>query len=228
MVNMAEVCTNNHGLIYHIAKRYMVACQLDRATDIDDLAQAGYIGLIESVKTYDESKGTFSSWAAMYIKAEMRRALGLHRHEQRADQGALSLDAPTVEGEAITLSDTIEAPDNTEAEADYAELVQAVHAAVDALPKHQCEIVRRHDLQGQSVTTAGACCGLTASAAHNAYQQGRSRLYRDAGLRALAAAHHLDQRTDWHRHVTLSGYRRTWTSSTEALAFWREERQQRG
>gem|GEM_PF-5778514 len=58
-----------------------------------------------------------------------------------------------------------------------------------------------------------------------------ARLTADPGrpkLKALAEAHHLDQRTDWHRHVTLSGYRRSWTSSTEALVFWREEQRRRG
>ncbi|MDD3920872.1 MAG: sigma-70 family RNA polymerase sigma factor [Eubacteriales bacterium] len=223
MINMAEVCEENRGLVYHIAKRYISACRQDRAADIDDLAQAGYIGLIEAVKTFDESKGVFSTWAAMYVQAEMRKTLGLHRHDPRADQGALSLDAPVLDGEAITLADTVEAPENVETATERAELVQAVRATVDALPVPQNEIVRRHDLRGQSVTAAGVCCGLTASAAQNAYHRGRDRLSRDAALRALAAAHHLDRRTNWHRHVTLDSFRRTWTSSTEALVFWREQ-----
>ena len=142
--------------------------------------------------------------------------------------GALSLDATLLEGEEITLADTIASPDDTEEGFDQDELVQAVRASVDALPDGQRELVQLHDLQGQSIAAAGRRIGLTSSAAQCTYRKGRDRLHRDARLRALAEAHHLDQRTDWHRHVTLSGYRRTWTSSTEALVFWREEQRRRG
>ena len=228
MVNMAKVCEQNRGLVYHIAKRYMAACQNDRATDIEDLAQAGYIGLIEATSTYDENKGAFSTWATVYILKEVRKALGLQRRDPRADQGALSMDATLLEGEEITLADTIASPDDTEEGFDQNELVQAVRATVDALPDGQRELVRGHNLLGQSIAAVGRRIGLTSSAAQNTYRKGRDRLHRDARLRALAEAHHLDQRTDWHRHVTLSGYRRTWTSSTEALVFWREEQQRRG
>lgn len=228
MVNMAEVCEQNSGLVYHIAKRYMAACQNDRATDIEDLAQAGYIGLIEATRTYDDSKGAFSTWAVLYIQKEMRGALGLRTCRVHAEHGALSLDATLLEGEEITLADTIASPCNTEEGFDQDELVQAVRATVDALPDGQRELVRGHDLQGLSIAAAGRRIGLTSSAAQNTYRKGRDRLHRDTCLRALAEAHHLDQRTEWHRHVTLSGYRRTWTSSTEALVFWREEQQRRG
>ena len=82
MVNMTEVCAEHHGLVYHIAKQYMRVCEYDRAVDIEDLAQAGYIGLIQAAQTYDESKGAFSTWAGIYIKMEIRKVLGLNRRDQ--------------------------------------------------------------------------------------------------------------------------------------------------
>ena len=218
MVNMAEVCEENRGLVYAVAKRYRAACAADRAVDLEDLAQAGYIGLIEAARTFDETKGMFSTWATVYIRKELRAMLGLSRRDPRIE--AISLDAEI--GEDITLADTVEAPDNTEEAADQAELVQAVRETVNALPAPQNELVKRHDLQGQNLSAAGRACGLSASAASTAYVKARENLYRDASLRALAAAHRLDQRTDWHRQVGLTTFRSTWTSSTEALVFWRE------
>ena len=38
MVNLAEVCTEHKGLVYHIAKQYIRICAYDRAVDIEDLA----------------------------------------------------------------------------------------------------------------------------------------------------------------------------------------------
>ena len=57
----AEVCSTHKGLVYHIAKQYLKVCEYDRAIDIDDLAQAGYIGLMQAVQTYDETKSSFST-----------------------------------------------------------------------------------------------------------------------------------------------------------------------
>ena len=122
MVNITEVCANNRGLVYTIAKRYLPACERDRAVSLDDLAQAGYIGLIEAAQTYDEAKGAFSTWAGMYIRKEMRAALGLHSLKPKAERDALSLDAEI--GEDITLADTLTAPDDTEEHIDRSELVR--------------------------------------------------------------------------------------------------------
>ena len=61
MINMTAVCTEHKGVVYHIAKRYIRVCTYDRAIDIDDLAQAGYIGLMQAVQTYDETKSSFSA-----------------------------------------------------------------------------------------------------------------------------------------------------------------------
>ncbi len=220
MVNMTELCEENSGLVYTVAKRFRSACAADRAVDLEDLAQAGYIGLIEAARTYDENKGAFSTWAMLYIRNEMRAVLGLRQKRPPIDQGALSLDAEI--GEDITLSDTIEATDNTEQATDQAELVRVVRQTVAALPAPQNELVRRHDLQGQNLSAAGRACGMTAAAASSAYVKARENLYRNASLKALAEAHRLDQRTRWHKQVGLEQFRSTWMSSTEALVFWRE------
>ncbi len=220
MVNMTEVCEKNRGLIYSIAKRYYTACGQDRAVDLEDLAQAGYVGLIEAAQTYDDTKGMFSTWATLYIRLEMRKVLGLQQRDPRAERDALSLDAEI--GEDLTIADTLEAPDDTEEMLDRSELVRTVRDTVAELPAPQNELIRLHDLLGRNLSEAGRLCGLSPSAANGACQKARETLYRNTNLRALAEAHHLDQRTHWYRQVGVREYRSTWTSSTEALAFWRE------
>lgn len=162
----------------------------------------------------------FSTWASVYIRMEIQEALGLHRYGSQSDRNALSLDAEI--GEDLTIADTLEAPDNTEQVTACSELVRVVRDTVEALPSPQNELVRLHDLQGRNLSAAGRMCGLTASAASSAYCKARENLYRDADLRSLAEAYHLDQRTNWYRNVGTRQYQSTWTSSTEALAFWRE------
>ena len=223
MVNMAEVCTENKGLVYHIAKQYIRVCAYDRAVDIEDLAQAGYIGLMQAAQTYDESKGAFSTWAAVYIKLEMRKVLGITRRDQRADQGAASLNELLPGAEDITLLDTLEAADDTEGEYDHVELVQGVQSTVSTLPEPQRTLVQMHDLQGRQLSETGQRCGLSATDTYKTHNRALQSLRRNPRLRALAKAHNLDQITDWYRHVGMMEYSNTWTSSTEAIAFWRED-----
>ena len=222
MVNMAEVCSTHKGLVYHIAKQYIKVCEYDRAIDMDDLAQAGYIGLMQAVQTYDETKSSFSTWAAIYIKLEIRKVLGITHRDQRADQGASSLDELLPGAEDITQLDALEAPDDN----DHVELVDGVRAIVATLAEPQRTLVQQHDLQGQSLVSAGQSCGLESSAVYRAHQQAIRKLRRDSRLRALAKAHYLDQITNWHRHVGVNEYRTTWMSSTEAIGFWREKQAQ--
>jgi RNA polymerase sigma factor (sigma-70 family) len=227
MVNMAEVCGEHRGLVYHIAKHYMSVCEYDRAIDIEDLAQAGYIGLIQAMQTYDKSKGVFSTWAGVYIKMEIRKVLGLNRRDQRAEHGAASLDEAIPGAADSTLLDTLEAPDDIEGEYDHAELVQGVRGIVASLDKPESVLVQMHDLLGISLSAAGCSCGLTPSAAHQVYAKAMRSLRHNSRLRALAKAHHLDQITEWHRHVSANEYQSTWMSSTEIIAFWRERQQER-
>ena len=93
------------GLIYRIAQRYLPLC--DRATDLDDLMQAVYIGRMRAEGTYDPSKGKWASWAAGYIRTEMQEALGLRGKRIRAHRQTVSLDKPISEDAAETLLDSI-------------------------------------------------------------------------------------------------------------------------
>ncbi len=161
MVNWTEVCEQNRGLVYTIARRYLGACEHDPAIDIDDLMQTGYIGLMQAASTHDDSKGSFANWAAYYIRQEIRLMLSLHRKLPRVRMLELSLDAPLAEGEEPTLGDTVAADVDLEADAQRKELVQAVRAAVDRLPEEQRSLVRLCDLQGRSLDDAAKVCGAT-------------------------------------------------------------------
>jgi len=179
MVNITEVCSAHKGLVYHIAKQYIRVCTFDRAVDIEDLAQAGYMGLIQAVQTYDESKGAFSTWAGIYIKMEIRKVLGLSRRDQRADHGAASLDEMLPGAEDITLLDTLEAPEDIVGEYDQDEFVQGIRGIVDTLAEPERELVQLHDLQGVGLSAAGRTCGLTPSAANHIHSKAMRNLRRN-------------------------------------------------
>jgi RNA polymerase sigma factor (sigma-70 family) len=60
----------NMRLVVSIAKKYQ-----GMGLSLDDLIQEGAIGLIQADKKHDEKKGKFSSYAYLWIKAVITRAL---------------------------------------------------------------------------------------------------------------------------------------------------------
>lgn len=68
--NSDDSILGNLRLVVHLAKKYQ-NCGLD----LDDLIQEGVIGLCKANEKYDEAKGKFSSYAALWIKAQIMIAL---------------------------------------------------------------------------------------------------------------------------------------------------------
>ena len=83
-------------IAYHLLARMPASVQLD------DLIQAGMLGLIEAAQKYDDSKGaSFETYAGIRIKGamvdEMRRGdwvpRSVHRNARKISQALASLEA---------------------------------------------------------------------------------------------------------------------------------------
>lgn len=66
---MASLVTNNMGLVYNIAKRFM-----GRGYEIEDLNQIGALGLVKSIKKFDINYNVqLSTYAVPFIIGEIKR-----------------------------------------------------------------------------------------------------------------------------------------------------------
>ena len=74
---MEKLYCDNRGLLWHWARRYAGLCENRADTDVDDLVQAGFIGLVEAKKTHDPQQGSWGVWASFYIRNRMLDALGI-------------------------------------------------------------------------------------------------------------------------------------------------------
>lgn len=81
---LSEICVQNKGLVYSIARRYIGAtCRHEgtHATAVigsDDLMQMGYIGLIQAAERWDAAGGAnFSTFARLWIRQSIVRELEL-------------------------------------------------------------------------------------------------------------------------------------------------------
>lgn len=221
----------NRGLLNRLARQYEGACRLDRAVSLEDLIQAGFIGLVQAKMSFDPERGkTWAAWAAWYVRREYEKLLGLRDGRfTRAHTGAQTLDQPArgFEDSGTTLKDML--ADDSLPDADAAllsrELADTVRAAVDRLEdEKQRRAVRLMQLEARSARAAAADMGVTPAQARRLCDQALARLYGDARLRALTD---LDERTRFHAHKGVRAFNQDWTSVTEGAALWRVEQRER-
>lgn len=68
---MTKLVNNNLGLVYNIAKRFV-----GRGFELEDLVQIGTIGLIKSIKNFDEKYNVMlSTYSVPFILGEIKRAV---------------------------------------------------------------------------------------------------------------------------------------------------------
>lgn len=204
------------GLVIFIAKKYLPYC--DRASDFDDLVQAGHLGMLRAKATYQPDKGSWSTWAVFHMQNEMRAAIGLRGTKIRPDRGAISLDAPITE-DGFTLLDTLEAGSvDLQEGIDREQLCQIVRERVDALKDEQQRMaVALVDLGGLTYAAAAEVSGSTLTRIRTAQQRAYGALRRDPMMRDLAEAYGLWRRS--YEYCGLQAFRHGWISRTEEEAF---------
>jgi len=75
-VDRQALVTDNLRLVFPIARRYAAASQVP----LLDLIQEGNLGLIRAAQDYDPTTYAFSTYATIWIKNMIRRALGRQSH----------------------------------------------------------------------------------------------------------------------------------------------------
>ena len=193
-----EVYEQNKGLLVMMAKRYARVCALDRAVSMEDLIQAGCIGLMKAADNFDPAAGkTWSSWACWYIQMEFNSVLGLrHGRFTRPHTGAAALDKPLSREDSGSATAGELLADMSLPDADDAllrdELRRDVRAAVARLKSEgQRRVVQLCKLEGRSYQQAAKSLGISVPQAYQLFFRASNNLARDPRMRALAG---LDER----------------------------------
>lgn len=219
--------TGHDGLVYSIVNRYRAFLLLHPAYDLDDLIQEGRLAVIEAGKTYAPEKGAFSTWATLYIKSAVNRALGIR---WRQGKGAVlppllaSLDAPVDEEGEISLSDLIADSAACEGWEGMAasQVQQEVREAVEQLPGDLYAIAKRHILGREPLALAAASLGLEGNQAITLKEKALKALRK--ALMPLYRAYVLDMDTNWYKRKSAAAFQNTRSSAVEDVALWRMER----
>lgn len=188
---MTELWEDNRGLVAHVATRYKGYC--GKNCDVDDLMQAGYIGLHIAATAYSPNRGaSFSTYAVFHLRRSMRQTVGLQgRHDLILD--ATSLDAPIGHDDnGSTLLDFQAAPgDKYSDERD--DLARVVRSAVSRIKNDKArECVETIYWHGRSVIDYAHSEGVIAQTVYERLQNAYWALRKDPAIVSLAIAEGYD------------------------------------
>lgn len=107
---VARLVEENRKLVFTVM-RNMGMASLPR-DEIEVMAQEGMIGLYKAAKTYDETKGSFSTHACWWIRGALSHVANLYCTKRRTpEKRTVSIHIPiyhsTVDGEAVRLEDVL-------------------------------------------------------------------------------------------------------------------------
>ena len=128
----------NHNLIYS----FLVNKKLNFEKYYDIVA----IGFCKAVKSYESSKGSFSTYAYICMSNEVK--MDWRRTEQRAQEYGvvlISLDEPIIGTEDLTVKDTLPHPESVESLLKYERYLEIINS----LPPPMNEVVNL-SIQGYS------------------------------------------------------------------------------
>ena len=196
----------------------------------EDLYQAGFIGLLDAVQSYDPDKGgSFIGWLAFYLKSAFAEAAGYRTERQRRDpvNVAKSLDEPTTEDKKSTLADIIPDPtDACEATEDsiyQQQLRDKLNVALAMIPEECAETIRRRFYKGMTLKQIGEQDGINPHVVRDREMMGLRKLRHPRITRELEQF--IEANTPYFMRVGVTRFQNTHSSATEEIVLLREKMQ---
>ena len=221
---MDRLLEQNRGFIYKIARRYLPTAIRNRGMDLEDLAQAACIGMIEAVPAWDAERGSFLTVAIYYMTCSIRQELGVLTTKQRFEnqEPPMLLSTPSGEDEnSDTLLDLVQdtAALDPQQAAEQADLQRIVRKAVADLPDRQRDVVRAYYLDRRSMADLSGLIGCSIEKAERIKRIGIKALRRNKRLRLLW----IEYEAAAFATRTYSVWKNTHTSAVEAGVMRREQ-----
>ena len=147
-----ELWQQCNAFIWKQARREIYRLEGRRGVDVNDLAQSGFLAMLDAAKSFDANAGfAFMTWLGFKIKTAFQEATGCRTERQRREpiDCAVSLETPlTDEENGDVLGDVIpdQAAELAFDEVSEADMVCRLHDALEnalsTLPQEQADALR--------------------------------------------------------------------------------------
>lgn len=229
--SLSEVLWNQvKGFVWQQARRWAAAWHNRKYFDADDLAQSGYIAMVNAVQLFAPEEGAFMTILNYCVLTEFSKVVGCRTKAQLQDplSDAYSLDEP-LGGDpenSMTLADTIEAEEPGFEAIEEAEfrgsLAKAVRDAVAALPDRQRMAVELYYLKGKSYRETAEALNVCLSRARQVNVEALKALRN--GQYAPLLSEYLYGDRNYYKGTGVGTWKRTGCSAVEREVEYREKR----
>ena len=224
-------------LVTKLVARYLPRDGSSRI-DMDDLLQAGFLGMLQAVEAYNPGSGfQFATFLNYNVQTACRDAMGIRSEKQSKDPAhkALSLSQPvSADGETdLTLGDSVQDSslkyqyDDLIEEVDQAEDVRRIFSEVNQLDPLDQKIFTAKFFDGHMETDIASRHGLRQQQVRNILTRSLGKIRHTRTVRLMSAEYRLDQMTNFHKTKGLQGFKTSFSSTVEDLTLKRQELRQR-
>lgn len=195
---------------------------------IDDLVQAGFIGLVNAVEHYDPERGSFTTLLSRYLLRAFQEATAGRSIKQQNDPllRCRSLDEHVGDEDGDTiLLDLV--PDERNEIADAEEKIfteqlhNALEAALNAIPEREAAVIRSEFYDGCKQWETAEKLHTTPGRVHQLKKDGLRHIWNSSSRKKLERF--LDENTSYYKGMGMSSYRQTNTSGVERWVLRREQ-----
>ena len=211
-------------LIKMWANQYITTTET-RLFDFDDLCQAGFLAIVDTVQMFDPEKGSFNTLLRYHIRRRFAEVSSHHGTKQRPELHSMSLDESISDETGITRGDLLHDPG-----ADFEDdLIEAISDRQDAaailkeivkLPEQQRTALLLTTLNDLTLVQAAKHMNITPAAVRQHRIAGAQRVRRTR-TGAIIAKEYIDYSV---RHVSLQQYKTTGVAEPELYLLMAEER----
>ncbi|MBR6208902.1 MAG: sigma-70 family RNA polymerase sigma factor [Oscillospiraceae bacterium] len=229
----AELWENVRGFVAYLAARRMMYVQDVAAVEIDDLIQAGFLGLVAAVKAFDPEAGSFLACLKLHLKRAFNNACGVGWERVARDpiHTAQSLDAPinpddpegAAQGDFIR--DQVDFSDYVIEKIYREQLREQLEKLLSRLSPKAADVIRATFLDGETSAKIAERYGMTVKNLASS-RNGYLTQLRVAALSTPEGAQlrrFIEDNTNYYLQVNPDQFHRRHTSAVEALAMRRED-----
>lgn len=214
-----------------VVRRYLPRNGSTNRVELDDLLQAGFIGMVKAINAFDSTSGfQFTTFLDKHLSNEARQLLGIRGKKRDSILYAISMDKPMSTGEESdqTLLDTLEDKaltytyedmiDGVDKQAD----IQAIFNQVKQLTEIEQEIFEERFLEGLTVKEIANNHGFNQERVRSTINRSISKIRRSKTIRLMSREQYVDRNTNFYARKGLQGFKTSFSSVVEDSVVLRE------
>lgn len=214
-----------------IFQRYLPRDGSNNLVEVDDLIQAGFIGMMKAIHDFRSSSGyAFTTFLNKHLANAAREALGIRSEKRDPLLDAVSLDKPIASDQDgdLTLGETLYDKTFTYVYDDLIEDVakkediRIIYQQLNILSPRERELFEARYTYGLSFAAIGEKYGFTRQYTNDVTKRALWKIRNTKAVRQMAKERYVDSSTRFYAKKGIKAFKTTFSSAVEDSVIMRE------